>query len=174
MCWTSFGNFAPAERYPPTSFGEPRRFLKGARHEVAGIAKSSRDRSKQMTSSRMLEAVSKRTGATRKACQERPQEGNFEAELVRLDKEWLKERQQYLMYRRYGDPVEPSWFSMSIRLIAGLIALGFGISLVLPGTVEKAGIGIVLIFLGGFVPFYHWRNLSAFNSAFAEYQKRRM
>jgi hypothetical protein len=68
---------------------------------------------------------------------------------------------------------EPSWVSMTTRLIGGLIAVGIGIWLLLEGTVQQNVVGVILLFFGVFWPTFHGRNFWAFRRAFADYQHQR-
>jgi hypothetical protein len=98
----------------------------------------------------------------------------LESELLVLDREWEVQREQYLVHSRYGEPTEPNWFGMSIRLIVGLLVAGIGLGFVLRGSANNMiGIGAPLLCIGGVIPLFYGRNFLAFQTAYAEYQKRR-
>jgi hypothetical protein len=100
--------------------------------------------------------------------------------LARLDREWMMEREQYMVANRYGRRYVPT---PAASVVAGAAAIGFGTvwtvtafkmdAQVGGGIQPFAALGVLLIVLGLFVSITTYRKARRYQVAYDEYRRRR-
>ena len=101
-------------------------------------------------------------------------------ELDRIDREWEKERERYLITPKYGQRYVPS---SGAAVVVGLISVSMGLVwtmtsfALLQGFGPLAGMfpvfGVVFAIGGAVISFYQFQKAKRYSTAYRAYQNRR-
>lgn len=125
--------------------------------------------SDSVTYTEKLEELDERT----EQLQEEVQQLRFQNELARIDRDWEREREGYMITDKHGRRHEPS---VAGSVVGGIVAVGFGIFWMMMLPAQAGGFalfGVVFVLVGIGVSIYGYVRAQDYLRAERNYRRRR-